>query len=296
MGRAPRYGPSKKRCSKALKDQLKHARTCLRNKENIPLPQGTTLLRKLPQQVEVLKRQLAASNDKLVCTQDQLYQVREAHATTYTKAKHYQKVLGYERKKVKRTKVALVKALQDAARWKGTVKDKSDELTRAHADLEEKTTQLLTLRCKLQEEACKMGQVAEKSKAECSRLAEELSGCRRNVLALRKRCQRNAARAIKAALSRNKQHAKNASVAKYFSALDIVVDDALLNAMLDQPIKDQLELHRRLGEEKTIPKKSHLSSKHVRLQVLLLVVERYEARRRGESLDNEVNFLDLINS
>ncbi|KAG1720645.1 hypothetical protein EDB19DRAFT_1776041 [Suillus lakei] len=43
------------------------------------------------------------------------------------------------------------------------------------------------------------------------------------------------------------RHAKNASVAKYFSALDIVVDDALLNTMLDQPIKDQLELHRRLG-------------------------------------------------
>ncbi|KAG1884766.1 hypothetical protein F4604DRAFT_1676854 [Suillus subluteus] len=176
----------------SLKDQLKHAHTCLHNKENIPLPQGTTLLHKLPQQVEVLKRQLAASNDKLVCTQDQLYQVREAHATTYTKAKHYQK---------------------DAARWKGTVKDKSDELTRAHADLEEKTTQLLTLR----------------------------------------------SRAIKAALSRNKQHTKNASVAKYFSVLDIIVDDALLNAMLDQPIKDQLELHCRLGEEKTIPKKSHLS-------------------------------------
>ncbi|KAG1736450.1 uncharacterized protein EDB91DRAFT_1292136 [Suillus paluster] len=91
-------------------------------------------------------------------------------------------------------------------------------------------------------------------------------------------------------------HAKNASVAKYFSALDIVVDNALLNTMLDQPIKDQLKLHHQLGEEKTIPKKSHLSSKHVRLQVLLLVVERYIAQRRGESLDDKVNFLNLINS
>jgi len=54
---------------------------------------------------------LATSNEKLICTQDQLHQVREAHATAYTKAKHYQKLLGYERKKVKRTKVALVKAL-----------------------------------------------------------------------------------------------------------------------------------------------------------------------------------------
>ena len=77
----------------------------------IPLPQGTTLPRKLPQQVKVLKKQLATSNEKLICTQDQLHQVREAHATAYTKAKHYQKLLGYERKKVKRTKVALVKAL-----------------------------------------------------------------------------------------------------------------------------------------------------------------------------------------
>ncbi|KAG2337689.1 hypothetical protein BDR05DRAFT_1004857 [Suillus weaverae] len=91
-------------------------------------------------------------------------------------------------------------------------------------------------------------------------------------------------------------HAKKASVAEYFSVLEIVVDGALLNTMLDQSIKDQLELHRCLGEEKTIPKKTHLSSKHARLQVLLLVVDRYEARRRGESLDDEVNFLDLINS
>ncbi|KAG1764536.1 hypothetical protein EDD22DRAFT_1018747 [Suillus occidentalis] len=92
------------------------------------------------------------------------------------------------------------------------------------------------------------------------------------------------------------RHAKKTSVAEYFSALEIVVDNALLNTMLDQLIKDQLELHRRLGEEKTIPKKTHLSSKHARLQVLLLVVERYKARRRGESLDDEVNFLNLINS
>ncbi|KAG1728078.1 hypothetical protein EDB19DRAFT_1747946 [Suillus lakei] len=284
MGRTPQYGPSKRRCSKALKDQLKHARNCLRNKENIPvipLPQGTTLPRKLPQQVKFLKKQLAASNEKLVYTQDQLHQVREAHATANTKAEHYQKLIGYERKKVKRTKVALVKALQDAARWKETVKDTSDELTHARADLEEKTTQLLTLRCKntlfidedhahIRQEACRIDANAviqyKKTVAEENHKKEE------------------------------ERHAKNASVAKYFSALDIVVDDALLNTMLDQPIKDQLELHRRLGEEKTIPKKSHLSSKHMRLQVLLSVVERYKARRRGESLDNEVNFLTLINS
>ncbi|KAH7917274.1 hypothetical protein BV22DRAFT_1135542 [Leucogyrophana mollusca] len=86
--------------------------------------------------------------------------------------------------------------------------------------------------------------------------------------------------------TRQKAEDRRTSQAKidaHFSQLNIITDRTTINKMLVEALKDQLELHRRLDVEKTIPLKSHLKTKKERLHVLLLVIDRYEARKRGET-------------
>ncbi|KAF8841124.1 hypothetical protein BDN67DRAFT_572369 [Paxillus ammoniavirescens] len=63
----------------------------------------------------------------------------------------------------------------------------------------------------------------------------------------------------------------------YYSSISIAVDPAKVKVMLDPALRDQIELHRRLRFEKSIPKKSHLQCKQRRFDVVMKLIDRYEA-------------------
>ncbi|KAG2082124.1 uncharacterized protein F5147DRAFT_660581, partial [Suillus discolor] len=57
---------------------------------------------------------------------------------------------------------------------------------------------------------------------------------------------------------------KKAEKADYFSNIQLIMDQAALNSLLDPALKDQLELHRRLKDEIKFRKISHFKSKKQR--------------------------------
>ncbi|KAG1878590.1 hypothetical protein C8R48DRAFT_589777, partial [Suillus tomentosus] len=98
--------------------------------------------------------------------------------------------------------------------------------------------------------------------------------------------------AAKAQKKLEDQTRKKAEKADYFSNIQLIMDQAALESLLDPALKDQLELHRRLADEMKIPKISHLKSKKQRYRVLKVLIQRREARARGDIVD-DVDFLTI---
>jgi len=82
----------------------------------------------------------------------------------------------------------------------------------------------------------------------------------------------------------------------HFSGRNIIADPTEVTPMLDEALRDQIELHRRLGVEKNIPKKSQLRTKKQRFNVLMILLSRYEARKRGEVVVEDIDFLSSESS
>lgn len=61
--------------------------------------------------------------------------------------------------------------------------------------------------------------------------------------------------------------------------------------MCDGALRDQTELHRRLGFEKNILKKSQLRAEKQCFSALMILLSRYEARKRGEVVIEDIDFL-----
>jgi hypothetical protein len=84
---------------------------------------------------------------------------------------------------------------------------------------------------------------------------------------------------------------KDTETAAYLSTVALIINPARLETMLILALNDQLKLHRRLSIETTIPKKSHFKSKRQRYLVLQMLVDRHNARNRGEAVNADVDFL-----
>lgn len=90
--------------------------------------------------------------------------------------------------------------------------------------------------------------------------------------------------------------AKAAKTDSHFLGLTIIVDPTEVTLMRDEALRDQIELHRRLGLEKNIPKKSQLQTKKQRFSVLMILLSRYEAREQGEVVIEDIDFLSSDSS
>jgi hypothetical protein len=87
---------------------------------------------------------------------------------------------------------------------------------------------------------------------------------------------------------------KDTETTVYFSTVDLVLNPAHLEAMLIPALNDQLELHHRLSIETDILKKTHFKRKRHRYLVFQMLVERHNARSRGEAVDADAMiFADL---
>ncbi|KAG1820672.1 hypothetical protein EV424DRAFT_1539348 [Suillus variegatus] len=139
----------------------------------------------------------------------------------------------------------------------------------------------------------------EKPSLTVGHFSDQAVFCSRKVDASRveKKCQAEMAKyglmvAAKAQKKLEDQTRKKAEKADYFSNIQLIMDQAALESLLDPALKDQLELHRCLADEMKIPKISHLKSKKQHYCVLKVLIQRRKAHTQGDIVD-DIDFLTI---